>query len=382
MSKRNVTGATLSPDPSRDHVSSKANEVDVKAVPVTASVTPAPERSSRAESSSKDPSNKAKIKRIERKIHKVMLHEACTREAAESLVRGAHEDKVKRLEEVHVLENLLQEDAGAKHRIEVRMVRTSLDEDSVKEKAFHQTILPLEHAVYSRYQMDIHKDEPEECTVKQYSRFLCDTPILFTPFPNGQFVAGIPGFGSYHMQYWLDGVRLMAVGVIDILPTGLSSVYLFYDPEFSFLGLGTYSALRELALVRQLMQQFLPCRYYYMGFYIHSCCKMRYKGKFLPSDLLCPEVRTWHPIQQAMKLLDVNKYSRLNPDETVVDEESRGICDQAIGVVIAGHGTSNYFRYQDLKSEDPDLPTTEQKVREYASLVGRKAVKSLLLYLE
>lgn len=29
-----------------------------------------------------------------------------------------------------------------------------------------------------------------------------------------------------------------------------------------------------------------------MGFYIHSCQKMIYKGKFRPSDLLCPQLKT------------------------------------------------------------------------------------------
>ncbi len=51
------------------------------------------------------------------------------------------------------------------------------------------------------------------------------------------------GFGSFHQQYWLDG-RLICVGVLDILPTCVSSVYLYYDPDFFFLSPGTYSALR------------------------------------------------------------------------------------------------------------------------------------------
>ncbi len=32
-------------------------------------------------------------------------------------------------------------------------------------------------------------------------------------------------------------------------------------------------------------------RWYYMGFYIHSCHKMRYKADYMPSDLLCPNTR-------------------------------------------------------------------------------------------
>lgn len=38
--------------------------------------------------------------------------------------------------------------------------------------------------------------------------------------------------------------KLVAVGVIDILPQCTSSVYFFYDPDYSFLSIGTYSALR------------------------------------------------------------------------------------------------------------------------------------------
>ncbi len=51
------------------------------------------------------------------------------------------------------------------------------------------------------------------------------------------------GYGSFHQQYWLDG-RIVAVGVIDILPTCVSSVYLYYHPDFASLSLGSYSALR------------------------------------------------------------------------------------------------------------------------------------------
>lgn len=54
------------------------------------------------------------------------------------------------------------------------------------------------------------------------------------------------GYGSFHQQYWLDG-RIVAVGVIDILPTCVSSVYLYYHPDFASLSLGSYSALRSVA---------------------------------------------------------------------------------------------------------------------------------------
>ncbi|VDP85930.1 unnamed protein product [Echinostoma caproni] len=58
-----------------------------------------------------------------------------------------------------------------------------------------------------------------------------------------------PEFGSYHQQYWLDGRELIAIGVIDLLPQCLSSVYLIYDPDYAFLHLGTYSALRYVQYI-------------------------------------------------------------------------------------------------------------------------------------
>ena len=52
------------------------------------------------------------------------------------------------------------------------------------------------------------------------------------------------GYGSFHQQYWLNG-QLIAVGVIDILPTCISSVYFFYDPAYSFLSLGTFRLVKK-----------------------------------------------------------------------------------------------------------------------------------------
>ena len=56
------------------------------------------------------------------------------------------------------------------------------------------------------------------------------------------------------------------MGVLDYLPDCLSSVYLYYDTEFSFLNLGTYSAVMEIYLSQLVKKPF-----YYMGYYIHRC---------------------------------------------------------------------------------------------------------------
>jgi len=85
---------------------------------------------------------------------------------------------------------------------------------------------------------------------------------------------------------------LVAVGVLDILPSGVSSVYFFYDVDYKHLSLGKYSAQKEIELCKTL-----GLKYYYMGFYIHNCDKMKYKAEYKPSELLCPTLVVFHKYQ-------------------------------------------------------------------------------------
>ena len=56
-----------------------------------------------------------------------------------------------------------------------------------------------------------------------------------------------------------------------------------------------------------------------VGFYIHSCPKMRYKGEYLPSYLLDPEEYAWHPLEQWTPLLDNFRYASIaHADHSVV----------------------------------------------------------------
>ena len=90
--------------------------------------------------------------------------------------------------------------------------------------------------------------------------------------------------GTYH-QHYLIGDELIAVGVVDILPQGLSSVYLYYHPGFShtLVALGKLAILKEIEFTKSLGRP-----YYYLGYYIESCRKMRYKADYQPSEMLCP----------------------------------------------------------------------------------------------
>ena len=62
-------------------------------------------------------------------------------------------------------------------------------------------------------------------------------------------------------------------------------------------------------------------QYLYMGFYIHSCVKMRYKGEYAPSYLLDPEEYTWHPLEECTPLLDKYRYASFAHPEHSTDSK-------------------------------------------------------------
>ncbi|KAI8929916.1 arginine-tRNA-protein transferase [Entophlyctis helioformis] len=178
-------------------------------------------------------------------------------------------------------------------------------------KQKHQLKVVLEPAaftqetfdLYCKYQIAIHKDPPSRLSKSQFVEFLVDSPIHCEAFPDGVETDICQGYGSYHQKYYMDGT-LIAVAVLDILPACVSAVYFMYDPDYSFLSLGSYSALRETALAASLSRVLPDLCYYYMGYYIHSCTKMRYKAQFRPSFLLCPQTYQWVRFASIERLLD------------------------------------------------------------------------------
>lgn len=213
---------------------------------------------------------------------------------------------------------------GVSHRetrrvLEVRMRRSAFD--------------PEEFALYKRYQIAVHHDKPDDVKESSYVRFLVNSPLTFVP-PSKSGTT-FCGFGSFHQQYLIDG-RLVAVGVVDILPSCLSSKYLFWDPDLAFLSLGKYSALQEIQWV-QKAHKFCPSlEYYYLGYYIHTCPKMRYKGAYRPSELLCPIRFQWVPFDIAQPLLNIQPFVCLSDglDATVKQKHAKFVVENTTTVVM------------------------------------------------
>ncbi|PVU85424.1 hypothetical protein BB559_003549 [Furculomyces boomerangus] len=162
--------------------------------------------------------------------------------------------------------------------------------------------------LYSKYQKIVHKEKEEKTTPGSFNQFLCRNSLTRDKFPDSVgTINGIDSYGAHHMLYYLNN-KLIAIGVIDILPYSISSVYFIYDPDYSKLSLGTYGALREIALVRKLSQSLPDLKYYQLGYYIHSCVKMAYKGQFKPSELLDPVQNKWVPFEDCVELMNEAPY--------------------------------------------------------------------------
>ena len=96
---------------------------------------------------------------------------------------------------------------------------------------------------------------------------------------------------SWEMDYFLDG-ELIAVGLVDLLPNILSSIYFFYDPSFSKRSLGIASMIFELEWAARE-----KCRWYHPGFMVRDCPAMSYKARFGPGEVLKND-GSWEPLLQ------------------------------------------------------------------------------------
>lgn len=299
---------------------------------------------------SKPPAKKAKLLRLERKKQKL-------------LQRGMSLDNISTIGNTQKsLEQFLDEiPLNAKHKLTIKL-------EMMHDKHIsYQTSVDL----FAKYQQAIHNETLDECNEAQFYSFLIESPLKPEPFPDA---AEGPGFGSFHQQYWLDD-KLIAVGVIDILPKCISSVYFFYDPDYRNLTLGTLGSLRELAFTRQLNTSVPSITSYYMGYYIHSCPKMRYKGKLVPSYLLCPESYVWVPIEKCLPKLDNAKYSRLSQSDAKDENACSSTDVDQIKFV--------YNRKLTLFGYCKQFLTEQQEVfNNIAKLIGRKCLKNFIFEIQ
>lgn len=154
----------------------------------------------------------------------------------------------------------LKPDIHPAHKLEV-----TLEPDTLTEEKY---------AVFADYQRHVHRESESSISRAGFRRFLCSSPLHRHTNTNGKLL------GSFHQVYRIDG-RIVAFSVLDLLPHAISGVYFVYLHEYEQWSFGKLSALRESTLALEAEYE-----YYYMGYYIDSCKKMRYKNDYKPQFVL------------------------------------------------------------------------------------------------
>ncbi|MDP9174393.1 MAG: arginyltransferase [Planctomycetota bacterium] len=119
--------------------------------------------------------------------------------------------------------------------------------------------------LYQRYQGEWHGTAKEDRAA--FEDFLYSSPV-----------------DSVEFTYRDAKGVLLAVGICDVCPKSLSSVYFFFDPAAAKRRLGVYGALQEISVALKLG---IP--YYYLGYWVKDSPSMAYKASFRPCEVLQPD---------------------------------------------------------------------------------------------
>ncbi|KAL0470682.1 arginine-tRNA-protein transferase [Neurospora intermedia] len=217
------------------------------------------------------------------------------------------------------------------------------------------------YLIFENYQRLVHKEGPDKISRHGFKRFLCNSPLKRETIHTSDGVQR--QVGSFHQCYWLDG-KLVAIGVLDLLPHAVSSVYFLYHESFHSHNPGKLSAMREIALAREG-----GYRWWYPGFYIHSCPKMKYKMDFKPQSVLDPETLTWDLMdKEALAVFDAKHYVSLSRErqrkesgdhpqifeDHFIRPESDGEGDEEEGDFMLGSSMPGIPSLEEMKQVDMD----------------------------
>ena len=178
--------------------------------------------------------------------------------------------------------------------------------------------------VYKKYQKNVHKESDDEITKEGYNESwglsnLVDKKGIKLPqdLANKTKHPEIypKKYGCYNLIHRIDG-KIVAVGIVDILPNYLSSVYLYYDTDYQFLDLGVVTAILEIEYARSFHALIdNNFKYYTLGFYSENIQKLRYKGFYYPTQILDRFTMNYVFLKDVQHILKEGKHVQLSKEQ-------------------------------------------------------------------
>jgi len=92
------------------------------------------------------------------------------------------------------------------------------------------------------------------------------------------FVEGYNEFG-FEINFVKDA-KLIGVAFFDLIQSGISSTYCFYDHDYEKLSIGTFSILKQIEIAKKL-----NLKYIYLGYYVKENKSLKYKSRFKPFEI-------------------------------------------------------------------------------------------------
>ncbi len=155
-------------------------------------------------------------------------------------------------------------------KIDVENFTFSKSQKRIIKKAFHiksyvqtPTLSQAHLDLFEKYHLHM-KDKKEwtynETTAEHYYQ---------------SFVTGHNEFG-YEVLYF-DEDKLIGVDLIDVLDDGISSIYFYYDPDYSKYSLGKLSLYNQIKFAARSNKKWI-----YLGYYVQGCPSLSYKSEYKP----------------------------------------------------------------------------------------------------
>ena len=92
---------------------------------------------------------------------------------------------------------------------------------------------------------------------------------------HSSFVDAHHDFG-YEVLYY-DEDKLIGIDLIDVLENGISSIYFYYDPDYSEYSLGKLSLYNQILYAQNAKKSWI-----YLGYYVEDCPSLSYKSHYKP----------------------------------------------------------------------------------------------------